>query len=74
MMLQVITSECQPLLKLKHDTAIVQLGGHGGSEVHAIHQATQQPGPVNSGPTKMASQHSGPKQNKGPKKTPPSQC
>ncbi|KAG5441224.1 hypothetical protein CSKR_202115 [Clonorchis sinensis] len=66
MTLQAITSECERLLNLKHDTATVQLEGHGGPEVHAIHQATQQPGPINSGPTKSASHYSGPKQNKGP--------
>ncbi|KER33031.1 hypothetical protein T265_00942 [Opisthorchis viverrini] len=74
MTLQAVTSECQRLLNLKHDTAMVQLGGHGGPEVHAIHQDTQQPGPVKSGPTKPISQCSGPKQNKGSKKKPPSQC
>ena len=34
MTLDNIASECQRLFNLKHDTAMIQLGDHGGSTVH----------------------------------------
>ena len=64
-----IAEEYQRLANLKHDTTLVQSGGQGGSEVHAVQSRTS--GTLGASPGK---QQSGP--NSGPSRSrkPPAPC
>jgi hypothetical protein len=77
--LTAIAEEYQRLINLQHDATLVQTGGQGGSEVHAVRMTTRPSGSTNSGqstsgPSTSGTSNADPNTAKGSKKGPSSPC